>query len=70
MTFFLIMNRPYYHRIFTKSTQDAQVGVRPFKLLYTIPRVQIASVQQEKIRCPHIILPSLFHKDISLDLKR
>jgi hypothetical protein len=32
MAFFLIINRPYYHRIFTKSTQDAQVGVRLSKL--------------------------------------
>ncbi len=32
MTFFLIMNRTYYHRIFTKSTQDAQDGGRPAKL--------------------------------------
>jgi len=26
------MNRPYYHRIFTKSTQVAQDGGRPAKL--------------------------------------
>ena len=64
MTFFLIMNRPYYHRIFTKSTQYW------VKLLNTIPRVQIASTQQEKIRSPHITLPNLHHRDISLDLKR
>ncbi len=30
MTFFLIINRSYYHRKFTKSTQ---VGIRSLKLL-------------------------------------
>ncbi len=59
----------FFDYIFTNIITN-QRSSRSHKITNTNLRVQIASVQQEKISSPHIILPNLILTYISFDLKR